>query len=137
MQAEAIGNLVPSHKYLISLWHRYADQLTSDLVAQFKCRWLMIGIGFEDYTQIKEISMSHVKEKNLHPLTELLFKCQGYMQFKMMKSNSLISKQASMLYLRNFGIVSDDVVLLMKTNLTGIEIKIPKVQQAPRALNEK
>ncbi|MFT5277417.1 MAG: hypothetical protein ACI97K_001170 [Glaciecola sp.] len=137
VQAEAIGNLVPSHKYLISLWHRYADQLTSDLVAQFKCRWLMIGIGFEDYTQIKEISMSHVKEKNLHPLTELLFKCQGYMQFKMMKSNSLISKQASMLYLRNFGIVSDDVVLLMKTNLTGIEIKIPEVQQAPRALNEK
>jgi len=58
------------------------------------------------------------------------------MQFKMMKANGLISKQASMLYLRNFGIVSDDVVLLMKTNLTGFEIKIPEIQQAPRALND-
>ena len=41
-----------------------------------------------------------------------------------------------MLYLRNFGIVSDDVVLLMKTNLTGLEIEIPEVQQAARALKE-
>jgi hypothetical protein len=97
----------------------------------------MIGIGFEDYTQIKEISISQVKQKNLHPLTNLLFRCQGYMQFKMMKSNNLLSKQASMLYLRSFGIMSEDVVLLMKTNLTGIEIKIPVVQQTPRQLNEK
>lgn len=136
MQAQALNTLVPSHKYLLSLWALYADKLTNDLVASFKCRWLMISIGLEDYTQIKEVSIAHVREKNLHPLTELLFRCQGYMQFKMMKSNGLLSKQTSMVYLRNFGIVSDDVVLLMKTNLTGIEIQIPEIQQAPRALND-
>jgi hypothetical protein len=136
VQAKALNTLVPSHKYLLSLWQSYSDQLTYDLVASFKCRWLMISIGLEDYTQIKELSITHVREKNLHPLTNLLFRCQGYMQFKMMKANNLISKQTSMLYLRNFGIVSDDVVLLMKTNLTGIEIKIPEIQQAPRALND-
>lgn len=135
-QARALATLVPSHKYLISLWHSYADQLTNDLVAEFKCRWLMIGIGFEDYIRIKEISIAHVRDKNLHPLTNLLFRCQGYMQFKMMKAKGLISKQASMLYLRNFGIVSDDVVLLMKTNLSGLEITIPEVQQAARALKD-
>jgi hypothetical protein len=134
-EAEALNTLVPSHKYLISLWHRYADHLTNDLVASLKCRWLMVGIGFEDYTRIKEISFAHVKANNLHPLTSLLFRCQGYMQFKMMKTNNLISKEASMLYLRNFGIVSDDVVLLMKTNLTGIEIKIPEIPQVPKAQN--
>jgi hypothetical protein len=53
-----------------------------------------------------------------------------------MKGNNLISKQASLLYLRNFGIVSDDVVLLMKTNLTGLEIKIPEIQQSLRARND-
>jgi hypothetical protein len=58
------------------------------------------------------------------------------MQFKMMKGKNLISKQASLLYLRNFGIVSDDVVLLMKTNLTVLEIKIPEIQQALRARND-
>lgn len=136
VQAKALYTLVPSHKYLISLWSRYADHLTNELVASLKCRWLMIGIGLEDYTRIKEISYAHVKENKLHPLTDLLFRCQGYMQFKMMKANGLISKQASMLYLRNFGIVSDDVVLLMKTNLTGFEIKIPEIQQTPRALND-
>jgi hypothetical protein len=132
VQAEALNTLVPSHKYLISLWHRYADGLNNDIVASLKCRWLMIGIGFEDYKSIEEISFAHVKEKNLHPLTNLLFRCQGYMQFKMMKGNNLISKQASLLYLRNFGIVSDDVVLLMKTDLTGLEIKIPEIQQGLR-----
>lgn len=136
VQAEALNTLVPSHKYLISLWHRYADTLNSDIVASLKCRWLMISIGFEDYTRIKEISFAHVKEKNLHPLTNLLFRCQGYMQFKMMKGNNLISKQASLLYLRNFGIVSEDVVLLMKTNLTGLEIKIPEIQQSQRPRND-
>lgn len=136
VQAEALNTLVPSHKYLISLWHRYADNLNNDIVASLKCRWLIFGIGFEDYTRIKEISFAHVKEQNLHPLTNLLFRCQGYMQFKMMKGKNLISKQASLLYLRNFGIVSDDVVLLMKTNLTVLEIKIPEIQQALRARND-
>lgn len=136
IQAKALNTLIPSHKYLISLWKRYGDQLTNDLIASFKCRWLMIGIGFEDYVRIKEISIAHVREKNLHPLTNLLFRCQGYMQFKMMKANNLMSKQTSMLYLRNFGIVSDDVVLLMKTNLTGLEIEIPEVQQAARVVKD-
>jgi hypothetical protein len=132
-EAEALNTLVPSHKYLISMWHTYADHLTNDLVASLKCRWLMVGIGFEDYTRIKEISFAHVKANNLHPLTSLLFRCQGFLQFKMMKANNLISKEASMLYLRNFGIVSDDVILLMNTNLTGIEIKIPEIPQVPKA----
>lgn len=136
VQAKALATLLPSHKYLITLWTKYADQLTSDLVGQFKCRWLMIGIGFEDYTRIQEISYQYVKSKNLHPLTDLLFRCQGYMQFKMMKANGLMSKQTSMLYLRNFGIVSDDVVLLMKTNLTGLEINIPEHHTPPKALTE-
>lgn len=136
IQAKALYKLVPSHQYLISLWERHADQLTNELVAAFNCRWLMISIGLEDYTLIKEISYAHVKENKLHPLTDLLFRCQGYMQFKMMKANGLISKQASMLYLRNFGILSDDLVLLMKTNLTGFEIKIPEIPQVPRALND-
>jgi hypothetical protein len=96
----------------------------------------MIGIGFEDYTRIQEISYQYVKTKNLHPLTELLFRCQGFMQFKMMKANGLMSKQTSMLYLRNFGIVSDDVVLLMKTNLTGLEINIPEHHTPPKALTD-
>ncbi|WP_412972218.1 HDOD domain-containing protein [Glaciecola sp. MF2-115] len=136
VQAKALNTLVPSHKYLVSLWGTYSNQLTYDLVALFKCRWLMVGVGLEDYTRIKEVSITHVREKNLHPLTNLLFRCQGYMQFKMMKANGLMSKQTSMVYLRNFGIVSDDVVLLMKTNLTGIEIQIPEIQQAPKALND-
>jgi hypothetical protein len=135
-QATALNKLVPSHKYLLSLWQNFSNDLTNDIVAAFKCRWLMIGIGLEDYTRIKELTIAHVKERDLHPLTNLLFRVQGYMQFKMLKSHSLISKQASMLYLRNFGIMSDDVVLLMETNLGSIEIKIPKIQQAPRTLND-
>ncbi len=133
-EAEALNTLVPSHKYLISMWHTYADHLTNDLVASLKCRWLMVGIGFEDYTRIKEVSFAHVKANNLHPLTSLLFRCQGFLKFKMMKANNLISKEASVLYLRNFGIVSDDVMLLMNTNLTGIEIKIPEIPQVPKVL---
>jgi hypothetical protein len=136
VQAKALAALLPSHKYLISLWNKFASQLTSDLVNQFKCRWLMIGIGLEDYTRIKEISYQDVKAKNLHPLTALLFRSQGYMQFKMMKANGLMSKQASMLYLRNFGIVSDDVVLLMKTNLSSLEIHIPEHQPPPKVITD-
>ncbi|MFQ3206053.1 MAG: hypothetical protein ACI9IT_000187 [Glaciecola sp.] len=134
-EAEALNTLVPSHKYLISMWDTYADNLTNDLVASLKCRWLMVGIGFEDYIRIKETSFAHVKASNLHPLTSLLFRCRGYLKFKMMKANNLISKEASMLYLRNFGLGSDDVVLLMKTNLTGIEIKIPEIPQVPKTLH--
>jgi hypothetical protein len=135
-EAEALNTLVPSHKYLMSMWHTYADRLTNDLVASLKCRRLMVGIGFEDYNRIKEISGAYIKANNLHPLTNLLFRCQGYLKFKMMKANNLISKEASMVYLRNFGIVSDDVVLLMKTNLTDIEIKIPEIPHVFKASNK-
>lgn len=136
VQAEALGNLIPSSKYLISLWQRYADQLTSNLVVELKCRWLMIGIGLEDYTQIKAMTITEVKEKKLHPLTNLLFRCRGYMHFKMMQENGLISKQAAIVYLKSRGIVSDNITLLKKTNLSGLSIKIAGIQEPARALKD-
>ncbi len=127
-KAKLLAELKPNTTYLIALWKKYASQINSDIVAHLKCRWLTVGIGLEDYARIKEISIKSVDDAKLHPLARLLFQCQGYMQFKMMKNHGLLSKNASMLYLRNFGIKSEDVVLLTKVNLTGLEIKIKEAE---------
>nr|WP_136251414.1 HDOD domain-containing protein [Ningiella ruwaisensis] len=123
-QAKALSGLKPSHKYIMTLWRKHADNINAAVFAELNCRWLQIGIGFEDYTAIRSISYKSLEEQNLHPLTKLLFNAQGYMQFKMMQTQKLMNKEASMLYLRNFGIKSDDVAIVTKINLTGIELKI-------------
>jgi len=130
VQAKALASLKPSHRYLMSLWSRHAPQITSDIFNKLGCKWLLIGMGFEDYISIRSVSYKYLEEHNLHPLTKLLFNAQGYMQFKMMQSHKLMSKEASMLYLRNFGIKSDDVAVVTKINLTGIELKI--AESAPQ-----
>jgi hypothetical protein len=130
VQAKALASLKPSHRYLMSLWSRHAPQVTSDIFNKLACKWLLIGMGFEDYISIRSVSYKYLEENNLHPLTKLLFNAQGYMQFKMMQSHKLMSKEASMLYLRNFGIKSDDVAVVTKINLTGIELKI--AESAPQ-----
>ncbi|WP_395340070.1 HDOD domain-containing protein [Ningiella sp. W23] len=123
-QAKALAGLKPSHKYIMSLWGKHAPAINASVFNALKCKWLLIGMGFEDYTAIKSISFKYLEDNKLHPLTKLLFNAQGYMQFKMMQSHKLMDKEASMLYLRNFGIKSDDVALVTKINLTGIELKI-------------
>ncbi|MFC4700958.1 HDOD domain-containing protein [Glaciecola siphonariae] len=123
-QAKALASLKPSHKYILSLWSKHAADINAGIFNFLKCKWLLIGMGFEDYTSIQSISYKFLEEHNLHPLTKLLFNAQGYMQFKMMQTHKLMSKEASMLYLRNFGIKSDDVAVVTKINLTGIELKI-------------
>lgn len=123
-QAKALASLKPSHKYIMTLWNKHAANINSAVFNQLKCKWLLIGMGFDDYTVIRSISFKFLEENNLHPLTKLLFNAQGYMQFKMMQTHKLMSKEASMLYLRNFGIKSDDVAVVTKINLTGIELKI-------------
>jgi hypothetical protein len=123
-QAKALASLKPSHKYILSLWSKHAADINAGIFNFFKCKWLLIGMGFEDYTSIRSISFKYLEEHNLHPLTKLLFNAQGYMQFKMMQTHKLMDKEASMLYLRNFGIKSDDVAVVTKINLTGIELKI-------------
>jgi hypothetical protein len=130
VQAKALASLKPSHRYLMSLWSRHAAKVTSDIFNKLECKWLLIGMGFEDYISIRSVSYKYLEENNLHPLTKLLFNAQGYMQFKMMQSHKLMNKEASMLYLRNFGIKSDDVAVVTKINLTGIELKI--AESAPQ-----
>jgi hypothetical protein len=123
-QAKALASLKPSHKYILSLWSKHSADINAGIFNFMKCKWLLIGMGFEDYTAIRSISFKFLEEHNLHPLTKLLFNAQGYMQFKMMQTHKLMDKEASMLYLRNFGIKSDDVAVVTKINLTGIELKI-------------
>lgn len=124
IQAKALASLSPSHKYLVSFWKRYANRVTFEIVNKLNLRWLMITAGFEDYLKIKEISFKYVEKHQLHPLTQLLFKSQGYMQFKLLQKANLMNKQASMLYLRNFGVKAEDVALVSKVNLAGLELKI-------------
>lgn len=123
-QAKALASLKPSHKYIMSLWNKHAAVINAAVFNRLKCKWLLIGMGFEDYTAIRSVSFKFLEEHNLHPLTKLLFNAQGYMQFKMMQTHKLMSKEASMLYLRNFGIKSDDVAVVTKISLTGIELEI-------------
>ena len=126
-QAKALGTLSPSHKYIITLWKRYAAQITADIITALNCRWMMIAVGFEDYANIREISMKHVEAQNLHPYAKLLFSSQGFMQYKMMHREKLMGKQEALMYLRNFGISSNDVSTISKVNLTGVELNIAGV----------
>ncbi len=123
-QAQALAALKPSHKYLISLWKKYADKITANIYSELNCRWLSIAPGFIDYSKIREISMAQVEKQDLHPFTKLLFTSQGYMQYKLLHKHGLMGKEQAMMYLRNFGVNSNDVGIISKINLTGIELNI-------------
>ncbi|MFC3122974.1 HDOD domain-containing protein [Agaribacter flavus] len=122
--AQSIAKLTPSHKYIRSLWKMHAAKVAYSIIAALKLRWLNITPGVAGIASIKEISYKYVEKHNLHPLAKLLFKSAGYMQFKLMQKNQLMSKEASMLYLRNFGIAASDLSNLRNVNLTGLELKI-------------
>lgn len=126
-QAKALGTLTPSTKYIISLWKRYANNITADVIKELNCRWMMIAIGFEDFAKIRQISIKHVDELELHPFAKLLFTSQGFMQYKMLHREKLMDKQDSMTFLRNFGVGSKVVAAVSKINLTGIELHIAGV----------
>ncbi len=127
LHAKALGTLSPSHKYIVTLWKRHANQITANVVKDLKCRWLTIAIGFEDFTKIREISIKNVEQLGLHPFAKLLFTSQGFMQYKMLHRDKLMGKQEAMMYLRNFGICSNDVAKVSKVNLTGVELNIAGV----------
>ncbi|MEM0910788.1 MAG: HDOD domain-containing protein [Pseudomonadota bacterium] len=122
--AEKLTGLVPSQKYLISCWKKYADSVTANVISKLKLRWMMIAPGFQDNLKIRQLSYQYLEEQKLHPLTHLLFKSQGYMHFKLLQQNKLITKEASALYLRNYGVNDVDIAMLSKINLTGLELKI-------------
>ncbi len=124
MLAKSLANLSPSHKYIRSLWKMYAAKVSYNIIAALNLRWLNITPGVAGIASIKEVSFKYVEKHNLHPLAKLLFKSAGYMQFKLMQKNQLMSKEASMLYLRNFGITAADLGNLRAVNLTGLELKI-------------
>lgn len=126
-QAKALAKLSPSHKYIITLWKRNASRITSDVIKALNCRWMTIAIGFEDYAKIREVSIAHVDKLNVHPFTRLLFLSQGYMQYKMLAKDKLMGKEEAMMYLRNFGISSNDVSLVVPISLTGLELNIAGV----------
>jgi len=123
-KAKALGALSPSHKYIIMLWKRHASRITANIVNELNCKWLTIATGFEDYAQIREISMASLEKQDLHPFARLLFSAQGFMQYKMMHNERLMGKTEAMMYLRNFGIASKDVATVSKINLVGVELNI-------------
>lgn len=123
-QAKALGTLSPSHKYILTLSKRHANTITSNIIKSLNCKWLMIAPGFEDFSRIREVSIAHVDKLDLHPLAKLLFTAQGFMQYKMLHSEKLMGKREAMMYLRNFGVCSQDVSIVSKVNLTGVELKI-------------
>lgn len=123
-QAKALGTLSPSHKYILMLWKRHASKITANVVSEFNCKWMTIATGFQDFAQIREISMASIEKQDLHPFAGLLFSAQGFMQYKMMHNERLMGKTEAMMYLRNFGITSKDVALVSKINLVGIELHI-------------
>lgn len=123
-QAKALATLSPSHKYIITLWKKHASRITAEIVKQLNCRWMTIAIGFEDYAKIREVSIAHVDKLDVHPFSRLLFSSQGYMQYKMLAKDKLMGKEEAMMYLRNFGIGSNDVSLVSPISLTGVELNI-------------
>jgi len=126
-QAKALGTLIPSEKYIISLWKTSANKITANVIKELNCRWMMIAVGFEDFTKIRQISIKHVENLDLHPFAKLLFTSQGFMQYRMLSSEKLMTKQEAMIYLRNFGVGSNHVSSVSKINLTGIELNIAGV----------
>lgn len=122
--ATALSTLEPSQAYMIKLVKHYANYLNTNIIKALNCKWLMIAIGFEDFLKIKELNIEHVNKLNLHPFAKLLFTAQGYMHYRMLAANKLIDKHAASAYLRNFGIDSNDLALISKINLTGIELNI-------------
>ena len=132
-RAKALGTLLPSNAYIVSLWERYANKITANVIGELNCRWLMIAIGFEDFAKIREKNIKHIEQLNLHPFAKLLFTSQGFMQYKILQKDKLIGKQDASLYLRNFGIDQNDVTILKNTNLTGIDVNIAGVVDETRA----
>jgi hypothetical protein len=126
-QAKALGTLLPSNKYIITLWQRHANTITANVMKSLNCRWLMIAIGFEDFAKIRQVDITHVDKLDVHPLAKLLFTSQGFMQYKILSKEKLMGKQEAMVYLRNFGVTSSHVSLISKLNLTGIELNIAGV----------
>ncbi len=129
--ATALSTLEPSQKYMIKLVKEYAAYVNANVIKALNCRWLMIAIGFEDYLKIKELNIQHVNKLDLHPFAKLLFTSQGYMHYRMLAANKLIDKKAASAYLRNFGIDSNDLSLISKINLTGIELNISGTFEEP------
>jgi hypothetical protein len=125
--AKALGTLTPSNKYMTILWRTHANKITANVVKALNCRWLMIAIGFEDFAKIRELSISHVDKLDLHPLAKLLFISQGFMQYKMLHSEKLMGRKEAMIYLRNYGLTSEDVSIVSKLNLTAVELNIAGV----------
>ncbi len=123
-QAKALASLSPSHKYIIMLWKRHANKITANIIQALNCKWLTIATGFEDFSNIREISITSVEKQDLHPFAKLLFSAQGFMQYKMMYREKLMGKEEAMMYLRNFGIGSKDVSSVSKVSLTGVELNI-------------
>lgn len=123
-KALALSKLEPSTDYMATLWQKYSAKITYDIVSSFKCRWLSIAVGFQDYTEIKEFSMDALEKQNLHPLTKVLFCAQGYVQYKMMCTERLLTKKEALVFLRNFSITSSDMSTLSQTKLTGLELTI-------------
>lgn len=123
-KAKALNTLLPSQKHITLLCKNHANQITANVIKSLNCRWLMIAVGFEDLVKVRESNIDYVNEKDLHPFTKLLFSAQGLMQYKMLHANRLIGKQEAMIYLRNYGIGSNDVATISKINLTGIELNI-------------
>ncbi|MGQ8365991.1 HDOD domain-containing protein [Glaciecola sp. 1036] len=122
--AKALINIAPSSKYLVLFWKKFALKATVEMMASLNMRWLMITPGYDDYTRIRQTTYKYIEQNKLHPLTSLLFKSHGFMQFKLLQSSQLITKEVSQLYLRNYGITAQDVSLLSNTNLTGLELRI-------------
>lgn len=131
-QAKALGMLSPSHKYILMLWKRHATKITSNVFKELDCRWLTIATGFDDFSKIRETSITAVEAQNLHPFANLLFSAQGFIQYKMLHGHNLMGKKEAMVYLRNYGISSQDVQTISKINLTGIELNIAgTIEEAP------
>lgn len=123
-QAKALNTLLPSTEFIITLWQRYANTITANVMKSLKCRWLVIAIGFEDFTKIRQVDIAHVNDLDLHPLANLLFTSQGFMQYKILSAEKLIAKQEALVYLRNFGVTSSHASVISEVNLTGIELNI-------------
>ena len=135
-EAKALSTLTPSHNYILALWKRYANTITANVIENLNCRWMMIAIGFEDFAKIRQVSIKHVDQLDLHPFAKLLFTSQGFMQYKMLHQEKLMGKEEAMMYLRNFGVGSKHVAIVSKLNLTGVELNIAGVIDQSEAQSE-
>lgn len=123
-KAKALANLVPSQDYLAAYTSKYAKKVSYRVVSKLNMRWVMISPGYEDLTKVQHSSFRELQRQDLHPTALLLFKAQGYVQFKMLQAQKLINREESMLFLRNAGITGEDISSLATLNLTGLKLRI-------------